>query len=272
MAGGSTAYASPLVAVRSYDQVSASDAHSGYHQIAFGLQGGLEVEVDHLAMCVDPSLGLVIPAGARHDYLGIGANRQLIIDVPVDALTLPRQLFDRPYMLPVDPDFAQWVTKLANLHGQTDRFVHWQATAHICDALLERVDGAGHTNTDRFTLPRIDAYLRAHLASPLSISELASFCGCSVRTFHDRFVGEFGITPHRYLLRLRVEQAARMMNERLRGLADIAAACGFADQSALTHAFAARFGVTPGKWRSRDASDQPAREVVADVLRVLESD
>lgn len=251
MTGGAASYASPLVTVRSYDEVSASDAHDSYHQIALGIEGGLEVEVDHLSMCVAPTLGVVIPVGARHDYLGIGTNnRQLIVDVPVGALTLPRKLFDRPTVIPIDARFAQWVGALAALDASTDRFLHWQATAKLCDAVLERMAGAGHTNPDRFTLTRIDAYLRTHLAEPLSIPALASFCGCSVRSFHDRFVAEFDITPHRYLLRLRVEQAARMMNERHRSLADIAAACGFADQSAFTHAFAARFGVTPGKWRS----------------------
>ncbi|RKP57507.1 AraC family transcriptional regulator [Pararobbsia silviterrae] len=254
MAGGTSPYASPLVTVRSYDEVSATDSHDSYHQIALGIEGGLELEVDHLATCVAPTLGVIVPVGARHDYLGIGANnRQLIVDVPVDALTLPRQLFDRPSLIPIDAAFAQWVVRLAQLRDNPDRFAHWQATARLCDAVLERMSGAGHPNPERFTLARVDAYLRAHLAEPLSIAALASFCGCGVRSFHDRFVAEFGITPHRYLLRLRVEQAARMMNERRRSLADIALACGFADQSAMTHAFAARFGMPPGRWRGGDA-------------------
>ncbi|CAM2143310.1 AraC family transcriptional regulator [Pararobbsia alpina] len=260
MAGSALTYASPVVTVRSYDEVSASDAHDSYHQIALGIEGGLEVEVDHLAMCVAPSLGVIIPVGARHDYLGIGTNnRQLIVDVPVDALTLPRRIFDRPSVIPIDAEFASWVGKLASLRDSTDRFAHWQATARLCDVVLERMQGAGHANTDRFTLSRVDAYLRAHLAEPLSIPGLASFCGCGVRSFHDRFVAEFGITPHRYLLRLRVEHAARMMSERQRSLADIAMACGFTDQSALTHAFSARFGVTPGKWRNAERSDGKTR-------------
>ncbi|HTJ93993.1 MAG TPA: AraC family transcriptional regulator [Pararobbsia sp.] len=251
MAGGTFTYASPVVTVRSYDEVSASDAHDGYHQIALGIEGGLEVECDHLAMCVAPTLGVVIPVGARHDYLGVGdRNRQLIVDVPVGALTLPRQIFDRPSLIPIDGEFATWIARLAQLQESSDRFAHWQATARLCDVVLERIQGAGQTHAERFTLPRIDTYLRACLAEPLSIPALASHCGCSVRSFHDRFVAEFGVTPHRYLLRLRVEQAARLMNDRQRSLADIAMACGFSDQSALTHAFAARFGVTPGKWRN----------------------
>ena len=255
MAGGASSYTTPLVAVRSYRQASASDAHDGYHQIALGIAGSLEVEIERCGFCVAPNEGMIVPVEARHDYFGVGDNRLLIVDVPVDALTLPRQLFDRPSRFPIDARLAQWVsTTLARLPEHADRFVHWQASAHLCDVVLERVAGAGHVNTDRFTLPRIDAFLRAHLPEPLSIPALASFCGCSVRSFHDRFVAEFGITPHRYLLRLRVEHAARMMNARERSLADIAASCGFADQSALTHAFSARFGVTPGKWRNTDMS------------------
>jgi AraC-like DNA-binding protein len=298
MAGGTAVYASPRVAVRSYDDVAASDSHGAYHQIVLGIDGAMELAVDGLAAVVDATLGMVVPAGERHDYLGVGLNRQLVIDVPVDALTLPRQLFEHASLIRLDPRFQQWVARIARLHAQlpepmhgrrpdgfndglddglpdelanglprglpgqmrrqmpeqADRFAHWQAAAYLCDALLVRTaTEAGSPGTRaalHFTLRRIDAFLRAHLAEPLSIADLAAHCGCGVRTFHDRFVAEFGITPHRYLLRLRTEQAARMMNDGRRPLADIAAATGFTDQSALTHAFVARFGIAPGRWRS----------------------
>jgi AraC-like DNA-binding protein len=282
MAGGTAVYASPRVAVRSYDDVAASDSHGAYHQIVLGIDGAMELAVDGLAAVVDATLGMVVPAGERHDYLGVGLNRQLVIDIPVDALTLPRQLFEQASLIQLDPRFQKWVASIAGLHlrlherpperlheqvperptvglpgqmpEQADRFAHWQAAAYLCDALLVRTateaGSLGTRHALRFTLPRIDAFLRAHLAEPLSIADLAAHCGCGVRTFHDRFVAEFGITPHRYLLRLRTEQAARMMNDGRRPLADIAAATGFTDQSALTHAFVARFGIAPGRWRS----------------------
>jgi AraC-like DNA-binding protein len=262
MAGGTPVYASPMLAVRSYDDIAASDSHGAYHQIVLGIDGAMELAVDGLAAVVDATLGMVVPAGERHDYLGVGFNRQLVIDVPVDALTLPRQLFEQASLIQLDARFRQWVANVAEQGldrevqqaGQADRFAHWQAAAYLCDALLARQAGQtgphGARHELRFTLPRIDAFLRAHLAEPLSIADLATHCGCGMRTFHDRFVAEFGITPHRYLLRLRTEQAARMMNDGRRALADIAAATGFTDQSALTHAFVARFGITPGRWRA----------------------
>jgi AraC-like DNA-binding protein len=258
MAGGTPVYASPRVAVRSYDDVAASDSHGAYHQIVLGIHGAMELAVDGLAAVVDATLGMVVPAGERHDYVGVGLNRQLVIDLPVDALTLPRQLFEQASLIRIDPRFQQWVARVAELPERADRFAHWQAAAYLCDALLVRSatqaasHGARHGlhHGSHFTLPRIDAFLRAHLAEPLSIADLAAHCGCGVRTFHDRFVTEFGITPHRYLLRLRTEHAARLMNDTRRPLADIAAATGFTDQSALTHAFVARFGIAPGRWRS----------------------
>jgi AraC-like DNA-binding protein len=282
MAGGAPSYASPVVAVRSYDDVAASDSHRSYHQIVLGIDGAMELAVDGLSAVVDATLGMVVPAGERHDYLGVGFNRQLVIDVPVDALTLPRQLFEAASLIPIDPRFRQWVMKIAQLPEPADPFAHWQAAAYLCDALLLRsswqagsqpasqpssqagsrtalrtasqiasqIDPQANRLTARFTLPRVDAFLRAHLAEPLSIAGLAAHCGCGVRTFHDRFVTEFGISPYRYLLRLRTEQAARLMNDARYPLADIAAATGFTDQSALTHAFVARFGITPGRWRS----------------------
>src|ERR1700761_1328693 len=113
MAGGTPAYASPELAVRSYDGVAASDSHSGYHQIVLGIDGGMEVAVGGLAALVDATLGMVVPVGERHDYLGVGLNRQLVVDVPVDALTLPPSLFETASLIRIDPRFQQWVVRTA---------------------------------------------------------------------------------------------------------------------------------------------------------------
>jgi AraC-like DNA-binding protein len=46
-----------------------------------------------------------------------------------------------------------------------------------------------------------------------------------------------------------------MMRKGDRTLADIALACGFADQSHFTRAFAKDEGTTPGRWRRRVEPD-----------------
>jgi AraC family transcriptional regulator len=61
----------------------------------------------------------------------------------------------------------------------------------------------------------------------------------------------FGCTPAEYLRRCRVEQAAALVGDSQRPLAEIALACGFVDQSHFTRMFARTFATSPGAYRRR---------------------
>ena len=54
-----------------------------------------------------------------------------------------------------------------------------------------------------------------------------------------------GLTPHAYLVQARVHLARRLIGGKM-PLAEVAAASGFADQSHMTRAFTARYGLAPG--------------------------
>ena len=83
---------------------------------------------------------------------------------------------------------------------------------------------------------------------PVTLAELAALSGVSRFQLLRGFVREIGITPHAYLMQLRVRLARRLL---ARGHAPVQAAllAGFADQSHLTRAFVRQFGITPGRYR-----------------------
>jgi AraC family transcriptional regulator len=59
-----------------------------------------------------------------------------------------------------------------------------------------------------------------------------------------------GEPPHRYVQRLRVEKAKRLMGGTDMELAEIALACGFATQSHFSACFRKRTGFTPSAYRA----------------------
>jgi PAS domain S-box-containing protein len=93
------------------------------------------------------------------------------------------------------------------------------------------------------------ARIRRDYASGLRIAALARESGLSSDAFERRFRKALGLTAREFLLRVRVEEAARRLRETGEPLASIASACGFYDQSAFTRHFRAITGLTPSVYR-----------------------
>ena len=96
---------------------------------------------------------------------------------------------------------------------------------------------------------RAKELMSASLNGDVPLSRLAAECGLSVRHFARAFHRSTGMPPHRWLLKLRVERAKEILRTRALSLIDVAAFCGFADQSHFTRVFTAIVGISPGAWR-----------------------
>ncbi|MDP9584898.1 UNVERIFIED_ORG: AraC-like DNA-binding protein [Burkholderia contaminans] len=83
----------------------------------------------------------------------------------------------------------------------------------------------------------------------VSIEEVANECDLSRGYFIRAFSRATGRTPHQWLLEQRVVRARHLIETTDMTLAEIAAACGFADQSHLNRLFARIVGHPPGAWR-----------------------
>lgn len=116
--------------------------------------------------------------------------------------------------------------------------------AHLSAPAVKRVDKLSAQARDR----AIDC-IETRFAEPLSLQELADAAGLSIRHFSRAFRDATGRSPHQYLLHRRVEHAKVLIRQGL-PLAEVAAQCGFCDQSQLTHTFVRHVGATPGRFRS----------------------
>jgi AraC-like DNA-binding protein len=107
---------------------------------------------------------------------------------------------------------------------------------------------------------RVKELMSACLNEEVPLSRLASECGLSVRHFARAFRQSTGISPHRWLLKHRVDCARRLLSNRALSLSDVALSCGFADQSHFTRVFRAMVGVSPGAWRRANGLFQETQE------------
>jgi AraC family transcriptional regulator len=96
---------------------------------------------------------------------------------------------------------------------------------------------------------RAKEILSEHLDGSIPLQEVARECHLSMSHFSRQFRRTTGLPPHKWLLTRRIEVAKEKLDDRRLSLSDVAAACGFADQSHLTRVFTRMVGATPGAWR-----------------------
>jgi AraC family transcriptional regulator len=96
---------------------------------------------------------------------------------------------------------------------------------------------------------RAKEILGAHLDGSIPLQEVARECHLSMSHFSRQFRRTTGLPPHKWLLARRIEVVKEKLDDRRLSLSDVAAACGFADQSHLTRVFTRMVGVSPGAWR-----------------------
>jgi len=83
-------------------------------------------------------------------------------------------------------------------------------------------------------LGRLRDYAVAHLDEPIEVSALAEIVGRSPFHFSRVFTRSVGMTPHRWVVHLRLQRSIELVRDGRSGLAGIAARTGFADQSHLS--------------------------------------
>jgi AraC family transcriptional regulator len=95
---------------------------------------------------------------------------------------------------------------------------------------------------------RTEALLRSSLRVEHSLSSVAAEVGVSLSTLFRDFRSTYGCTPGEYLRRTRVDLAAERLKTN-RTLAEIAAECGFCDQSHFSRCFRSEMGISPSQFR-----------------------
>jgi AraC-like DNA-binding protein len=101
----------------------------------------------------------------------------------------------------------------------------------------------------RLTLDRSIEYLHRHQARDVVVAELAARIGCSERHFTRMFTQHTGLAPLRYLRRIRIENARKLMAYSQLSLEEIAALVGYRDPAYFSRVFRAETGSPPSAFR-----------------------
>jgi AraC family transcriptional regulator len=140
--------------------------------------------------------------------------------------------------------------------------LHQEQAAHVAileaTSLLRKqvdpqpVEGAVDHGKERllaWQARKVLDYIDRHITSRVHVADLCALVWRSEAHFSRSFRGTFGCSPHAFVVRRRVELAAKHMLQTDLSLSDIALGCGFVDQAHLCHHFRVLTGETPAAWR-----------------------
>ena len=92
--------------------------------------------------------------------------------------------------------------------------------------------------------------VHARYAEPLTVEDLAEAGGMTPLQLERRMRRVLGMSAKQFLLRTRLEHATNLLVTTTLTIADVAARCGYYDQSSLTRQFRRVVGLTPGQYRT----------------------
>ena len=126
-----------------------------------------------------------------------------------------------------------------SMRGYPNGPLFWsEASSRFIDALLVRHTAEppgptrGRLSSDM--LDSLKAFVVGHLDEPIAVDMLAQLAGRSTFHFSRIFARSVGVTPHRFIVHLRLKRAVALAREGRLSFAEIAVRTGFADQSHLS--------------------------------------
>ncbi|MEZ5779189.1 MAG: GlxA family transcriptional regulator [Paracoccaceae bacterium] len=93
------------------------------------------------------------------------------------------------------------------------------------------------------------AMMEQAIEAPLPIAAIARRTGLSQRRLEMLFAERLGVSPGRFFLDLRLDEARRMVTDTTLALSEIALRTGFSSQATFARAFRARFGASASSLR-----------------------
>jgi len=152
-----------------------------------------------------------------------------------------------------DPLMADEVRQLFRLlHGSQNQLARETYLMELLATLIQRHSKSptelNPLNHEPQAISRTREYLDAHFADSISIHTLAKMVNLNPYYLTRLFKQCVGLPPHAYQVQRRLQAAKRLIQSHI-SLADVAAQCGFTDQSHLSRHFKKAIGVTPGLYK-----------------------
>jgi AraC family transcriptional regulator, arabinose operon regulatory protein len=223
---------------------------SPFWRLYFNARAGHKVVFPNAEYELTPEHIVLIPDHQLFDSLGRGPVPHTWMTFQVARRIDPRQavpLLLRPTATErgLLREFADQFTGIGA--GNRDRILH--VSLALLHLLLSRREIHWQTAMPSEALRRTLRQIETQHAAALKMGDLARLAGLSLRGFSKAFKQMQGISPGRFLARVRVREAANLLANTTRSLEEIAGQTGFANRHYLSRMFKKVTGDSPAHFR-----------------------
>ena len=168
---------------------------------------------------------------------------------------VPRPAFARAGLPPLRPLAAVAMRARLALENESQAAEFEEITLELAGGALrlgnDLIDGdsAAPAARDLARVARVIRDIESDSAAPHTLDAMAESAGMSRYHFLRAFRRVAGVTPHQWLMRIRMRAAARMLAATRASVTAIALEAGFDDLSNFIRTFRAEFGASPRAWR-----------------------
>lgn len=124
---------------------------------------------------------------------------------------------------------------------------------HIARNYAETIDESrrGSPSLPAHKLKRVTELMAEHVAEDLNLDQLAAQVGLSKFHFDRLFKRATGLSPSRYQIDLRMNEARRLLRETKKSILDVALEVGYTNPSHFAKLFRRENGLTPSEYRQQ---------------------
>lgn len=230
-----------------------------YYGIQFNRSGRLRLRIgDGEMLDLEGAWVFITHPGCRFEYELAGARPHHYRVICFNGVAVGRYIEHGLLPMAPEPIRITHVDRFRQAMEETSEAIHAGPASHARAAwlfeglLLQLHEQAPARRLQAWQLPLLDELgdaMRRHPEQEWNFVDAATRLHVRLTHFRRLFRQYFGSSPQQFLIRLRLEQAARMLISSRETLAAVAEAVGIGDEYYFSHLFKQRYGVSPGAYR-----------------------
>ncbi|WP_079910619.1 AraC family transcriptional regulator [Paenibacillus sp. 32352] len=137
------------------------------------------------------------------------------------------------------------------LHPGRTRFMFLSLLYQLFDQMQRQTNPAAETHRDsqKEWIQKSLDYMNTHYCEPIDVHHVAQHVGIHRSYFSKVFTEHLGLTPVKYLIKLRMNKAMELLKETPLTVAEIAYTLHYSDAASFSRSFSLYFGAPPSRFR-----------------------